>query len=389
MQYSNPRSLFKIPTQHRRTSPSKKLSSALREYAELFELSPASYFILDDKGIIENVNERGSNQLGMSKPALVGCNFSKFIQLDPDKERFESHKKATVSGQDIQKMEVEITRNNGTSFSAIIKSKVTLDEYARFKHILSIVTDISAIKEHEHEMETQLLRLKELNTLKSKFIGMASHEFRTPLTSMLSGTTLIEKYAQLGETVKILRHLTRMKSSIHRLVSILDEFLSIEKLESGNIEVKKNELNLKNFCESIIEEFAPVLKKGQRIKFIFKGKQEILSDERILQHILLNLLSNASKYSAEESEVSLTIDISNQIIFISVTDSGIGIPEADQGNIFSNFFRAENTGNIEGTGLGLNIVKRYVELLEGSITFSSKLGEGTTFMVEIPNCPLN
>lgn len=361
-----------------------KLSAALYEYSELFELSPVGYFILDKNGTIENVNERGTIQLGASRQALIGQPFSAFLKAEQDQDNFHRHRIAAISDRHLERLECEVKKESGTFFSAFIKLKLMLDEKSRFKHLLTMMSDISEIKAHERQMELQVSKLTELNAKKSGFIGMASHEFRTPLTSILSGTALIENYSRLGENDKIEKHLTRIKSSIYRLITILDELLSVEKLESGKLEVNRTDLNLRHLCENIIEEVAAVLKKGQTIQYSHDGNPEITSDAKVLQHIILNLLSNASKYSAEGMEIKVTTQITDHLITIEVADQGIGIPEAEQANIFTSFFRAHNTGNIEGTGLGLCIVKRYVELLNGEISFVSKANEGTTFTVEFP-----
>lgn len=367
----------------------EKLNAALIEYSELFELSPVGYFILDKNGIIEKVNMRGTVQLGMDKDQLLHKPFSTLLYTEFDQDNFYRHLNRAIEEGTLERMECEIKRKDGAVFSAFVKSKVIKDEKLQFKHLLSIMSDISQIKEHERQMELQLTRSEELSTMKSRFIGMASHEFRTPLTSMLSSTTLIEQYAELGETEKIKRHLTRIKASIRTLVTILDEFLSIEKLESGKVEVQKTQFNLPEFCQDLLEEVAATKKKGQLIQYSHTGDKEIMGDRTIMQHIVLNLLSNACKYSGDEKEIRLLTSADDQTTTLTVEDQGIGIPEAEQDNVFTRFFRAHNTGNIQGTGLGLNIVKRYVELLNGTISFVSKPNEGTTFTVEFPVAGLN
>ncbi|WDF81204.1 PAS domain-containing sensor histidine kinase [Mucilaginibacter sp. KACC 22773] len=362
----------------------EKLNTALLEYSELFELSPVGYFILDKNGIIEKVNVRASIQLGIDKEQLINKPFSTFLHTERDQDNFYRHMNIAVEEGTLGRMECEIKKKDGAVFFAFIKSKVIKDEKLRFKHLLSMVTDITKLKEHEHQIEIQLAKTEELSIMKSRFIGMASHEFRTPLTSMLSSTTLIGQYAKLGETGKMERYLTRIKSSIKNLVVILDEFLSIEKLESENVEIQRANFDLPGLCEDMMEEVSATKKKGQQIHHSHTGNNEIKEDRKIIQHILLNLLSNACKYSAEEKEIKLLTTVTDYDITITVEDQGIGIPEAEQANIFARFFRAGNTGNIQGTGLGLNIVKRYVELLDGNIEFVCKQNEGTTFRIQLP-----
>jgi two-component system sensor kinase FixL len=360
----------------------EKLSAALLEYSELFELSPVGYYILDEKGVIENVNIRAHNQLGADKKYLIKKSFCTFLSTELDQDNFYRHMNLAIEEGALERMQCEMKKKDGTVFSALLKSKVMRNEKLQFKHLLSMVSDISSIKEHEHLVELQLIKSEELNTMKSRFINMASHEFRTPLTSILSSTALIEQYWELGEAVKMKRHLTRIKSSVKNLVNVIDEFLSIEKLESGKVEIHRVAFSLPELCDDLMEEIASVKKNGQVIYHNHAGSNEIYEDRNIIRHILLNLLSNACKYSAEERDVNLMTIVSDKQVTIIVEDRGIGIPEAEHAYVFTSFFRAGNTGNIDGTGLGLNIVKRYVELLEGTISFISKQNKGTTFTVE-------
>ena len=148
--------------------------------------------------------------------------------------------------------------------------------------------------------------------------------------------------------------------------------------------MKKEKFNLQEFAVEIIEEMNGILKTGQAIQLEFNGNEEITQDERILKNVMFNLLSNAIKYSGENKNIYLSIDTRNESVLIEVRDEGIGIPEEDQRNLFSQFYRGKNVTNIQGTGLGLNIVKRYTELLGGNITFKSKLTAGSTFTVSLP-----
>lgn len=363
----------------------EKLNASLVEYAELFELSPVAYFILDKTGLIKNVNLRATVQLGIDKEHLRNKPFSTFLHTQTDQDNFYRHMNRAIEEGTLERMEGEIRKKDGAVFFGFIKSKVIRDERNQFKHLLVIMTDISLLKEHEHQIEMRLIKSEELNDMKSRFIGMASHEFRTPLTSMLASTSLVGKYAESGDREKMRGHLTRIKSSIRTLVTILDEFLSIEKLESGKVEVQHTDFLLCDFCEELIEEVtAATLKKGQSIHYNHEGPAEITGDKKALQHILLNLLSNACKYSPEDKSMSLSTRVTNGSVLFVIKDSGIGIPEAEQDNVFTRFFRARNTGNIQGRGLRLNIVKRYVDLLGGTIDFVSKSHEGTTFTVELP-----
>lgn len=241
------------------------------------------------------------------------------------------------------------------------------------------------VKERTLELTNALEREQAINEMKSRFVSFASHEFRTPLSAILSSASLIGKYRETEQEEMRLKHVNRISSSAKNLNDILDDFLSLAQLDKGIIEVEKNVLNLPDFLETIVDEMEGIVnKKNQKIKYVHEGETLIEQPKKILKNILLNLLSNASKYSPEEKEIYLSSSIINNKVYLTVKDQGIGIPESDQEKLFNEFFRASNVGNVQGTGLGLNIVKRYVEILDGNISFVSKPDEGTTFTIEFP-----
>jgi PAS domain S-box-containing protein len=255
------------------------------------------------------------------------------------------------------------------------------------EQILVIEKNITDTKLAEQEMVKNLEKERELNELKSRFVSMASHEFRTPLSTISSSATLASKYQLEEEQEKREKHLERIKSSVKNLTSILNDFLSIDKLEDGKVEVHESQFNITDLIKEAIEEMEVYLKKGQHIELINEVKSDLIvtSDRNVIKNILINLLSNASKYSAANKSITIKLKANNNSIIIDIIDQGIGIPEEEQKQLFNRFFRAGNVTNIEGTGLGLNIVKKYLSLINGEITFASKEHIGTTFTVEIPN----
>ncbi len=243
----------------------------------------------------------------------------------------------------------------------------------------------NALRKSERELRKAYEREKELSELKSRFVSMASHEFRTPLSTILSSADIIEAYRQTEQQARREKHTNRIKSAVSNLTSILNDFLSLSRLEEGKITHIPEEFELQNFCREVIDELQGLLREGQQIRCHGPITQTtILIDKKFLKNILFNLLSNAIKYSPAGSPIDLTLERRADQLFIQVTDYGIGIPAEEQQHLFTRFFRAHNVENIQGTGLGLNIVKRYVELMKGNITFESKLGEGTSFQVDIP-----
>ncbi len=296
-------------------------------------------------------------------------------------------------------MEVFEGKNN-TTFEVSFKDRhyvmnvVALhNSEGNVEQILLVERDSTQQKKGEDEMRKTLEKERQLNELKSRFVSMASHEFRTPLGSILSSTSLIEEYLGRKEsTIDFVReksdkHIKRIKSSIGNLISILNDFLSLEKLEQGKVESKPALFGINEFSKELIEEVQPTLKKGQKVVYIHHGKvnDEVFIDQQMLRNVLLNLISNASKYSPENSVIDFSTANIAGGIEVNITDHGMGIPEEDKTHLFERFFRAKNAINVQGTGLGLNIVKRYVDLMGGSVSFTSKESEGTTFKITVPN----
>lgn len=243
----------------------------------------------------------------------------------------------------------------------------------------------AALKTKEKQLTTALEKEKELNELKSRFVSMASHEFRTPLSAILSSADLIEAYQNEEQQKKRLRHTQRIKTSVANLTSILNDFLSLSRLEEGKLSFTPSEFELTEVWTEVEEGVQGMLKKGQQLNI--KGLEEIPllhTDRRILQNIFYNLLSNAIKYSGAGQPIDCRVQCKNGGLNIAIQDYGIGIPEPEQQHLFTRFFRAHNVENIQGTGLGLNIVKGYVDLLGGRISFESVPEEGSTFRVTIP-----
>jgi len=267
----------------------------------------------------------------------------------------------------------------------VLNAVPLLDSKGKTVQILVVEQNITEQKKAEKEIRRALKKERELNELKSRFVSLASHEFRTPLSTILSSVSLVEKYNTPENTEKRLKHFNRIKSAVNNLTSILNDFLSLDKLEAGKVENNPVEFNVHEFGEELTEEMQAVSKAGQHIKYLHEGKKtEVHIDRHILKNILNNLLSNAIKYSAEKTEINFKTSIERNTLFIVVSDQGIGIPEDEKQHLFERFFRAKNALNIGGTGLGLNIVKKYTELLNGEINFESEPEKGTTFTLQIP-----
>jgi PAS domain S-box-containing protein len=246
---------------------------------------------------------------------------------------------------------------------------------------------LERLEQSQTELKEALDKEKQLNEIKSRFVSMASHEFRTPLSTVLSSASLLGKYTATDDQEKRNRHISKIKDSVKHLNDLLEDFLSLGKLDEGKIEADLHEFNCKDFIHETIEEIKGLLKKGQKITVEYTGSEIVYSDKKLLKNILFNLLSNAIKFSEEEGSIQLKCAINNCSAVIMVADQGIGISDRDQEHLFSSFFRGANAANIQGSGLGLHIVKRYVDLLKGKADLKSQLNKGTTVMIEIPVTP--
>jgi PAS domain S-box-containing protein len=288
----------------------------------------------------------------------------------------------------------------------LILGKITYENSFYFK---AFITNISSRKEKEQkiteltskleeevrlrnvELEKTVAKLKvslnkekELNHLKTNFITLASHEFKTPLSVILSSTELLVKYSDLQNFTKRDEHAIKIKTMINHLNGMLDDLLTLENIESGKIHPKFKEFDFSKWIKEIIKSTKPFLKKNQKLKFKNSIKELVYHDTKILKIIVTNLLNNAIKYSPEESLVEVTTQNTGNYIFIQIADNGIGIPKNEQNLIFKRFFRAKNALYFPGTGIGLNIVQGYVRSLKGNISFESEENRGTIFKVELP-----
>lgn len=241
------------------------------------------------------------------------------------------------------------------------------------------------LRDNEEELQEALTKEKELGALKSRFVSMASHEFRTPLSTILGSVELVEMYKTEEQHGKRIKHIDRIKAAVGNLNDILNDFLSLSKLEEGRLAATFEELDLAPFLLQLEDEVNVLLKEEQKLDLSHIASEwRIRTDPRFLRNVLLNLLSNASKYSKEGSMIHLRVVKEEDAYIFEVEDHGMGIPLEDQKHLFTRFFRAHNVENIKGTGLGLHIVQRYLDLLKGSIEFTSELSAGSVFRIRLP-----
>ena len=417
----------------------RQLSEEAKRLAAIFEYSQDGIITINTKGLIESINPAAAHLFGYTPKEVIDQNIN-ILMPKPYHSAHDQYihnyvktrkKKIIGIGRDVKGKRKdgsifpfflsvsEVKLEDKTIFTGFIhdltaykKKETEIQELNQLleQKVISRTNELSntvnkllssnkqlefeikerkkveeALRQSEMEILSALEKEKELGELKSRFVSMASHEFRTPLSTILSSVSLIGRYKEAGQIEKIDKHVDRVKSAVENLTGILNDFLSLSKLEEGKVENNPETFLLFAFCKKSIDELQGLLKQGQEIKFISEGEDfTIFLDKRILKNILFNLLSNAIKYSPEHKPIHCEKYKKEDTLNIIIRDEGIGIPQADQEHLFSRFFRATNVTNIQGTGLGLNIVKKYVALLEGNISFKSEFGKGTSFHVQIP-----
>jgi PAS domain S-box-containing protein len=398
----------------------------------LFEVIPEGAIIVDEKQIIIASNSSVEHMFDYKKDQLINQSTTILIPLRYQ-EKYQKHFRYFLENNRINK------KTNGVSLYGITKNKkefpveISLNPFNlnNKTYAIALIIDVSIRKETEKKIEMinsllerqinkrtielnntihqlkqvnlnykdeivkrveaenkikdALKKEKELNELKTKFLSLVSHEFKTPLSGILTSTMLLNKYHLTSQQNKRDKHIKTIDNKVHYLNNILNDFLSIERLDSSNTNYKFTTFNLSKIISEVVYNANMLLKPGQKISIPKNITDYILHhDEMILELILSNLIYNAIKYSPEHTEIIIKVNKRKETIIFKIIDQGIGIPENDQKFIFSRYFRAENVLNTQGTGIGLNIVKEHLENLGGSISFTSKEHKGSTFTVKIP-----
>jgi PAS domain S-box-containing protein len=329
--------------------------------------------------------QSSARQMGVNKDLYGvkknGITFPVEVGLNP----FELHNKKYVMSILIDITERKKNENKIIDLNFKLEEKITKRTLELHKTVADLKDEIEKRVKVESKLKKALKKEKELNELKTKFLSLVSHEFKTPLSGILNASVLIGKYTKSEMQHKRDKHLLTIKNKVYYLNGILNDFLSVERLESGKVKYKLSTFKLSKVVNEVVYNANMILKSGQRIKYPLNiDDLTIYQDEKIVELVLSNLLNNAIKYSPENTTIDFKIKFkSNQYVF-EIKDQGIGIPFEDQKHIFERYFRAENALTNEGTGIGLNIVKGHLESLGGSIEFISVKDRGTTFTVKLP-----
>ncbi len=363
------------------------VESALQEsegrFRGMIENTPIATFVVDEHGLFEFVNEAYRTMLLYTAQELIGQHFTKVYKEANGAALAEKWSEYIVSTRIIQEETILRTKNNQ---DLLIKSDlIPISDTKGNRKIAGFALDVTSQKRAEEEIRNALEKEKELRALKSRFISMVSHELRTPLTTIFSNKELLEQFGFKWDEVKRGKAFQRITNSVQRMTEMLDDVLFIGRFESGKLEFLPMPTDSVALCHEVIEEIFSGVGKHHAVKFSVEGTAAIVMvDPKFVRQILTNLLVNAIKYSEQGTTVHLTLAFTDSLVAIVVRDEGIGIPAEDKKQLFESFHRASNVGNIQGTGLGLTIVKQCAELHHGSVRVTSELDKGTTFTVQLP-----
>lgn len=399
-----------------------------------FDYATIGIVVMDEEGKIQNINPHAEQEFGYEKEELLGKEIEVLIP-----ERFRKRHKAyrvkfakdpqprlMGKGRDlfavkkdgsefpvevslgpyyvenrlfvmafiidntirIQQKETVIRQHDKLEKAAaeirLLNSELEKKIEGRTKILLQTLDELEKSKD---ELNEALRAEKEVGELKSRFVSMASHEFRTPLSTILSSVFLLEKYNDTDNKEARLKHIKRIRDSVAGLKSILDDFLILGKIEEGEIFDSKKELDeqeVRKVIEQVIDDMGFRLQKEQKIHLETIDAFRIHADVDILRNIMVNLLGNSIKFSKESRDIFVSCRTTEKEVILSVKDQGIGIAKEEQGYLTDRFFRAENAANIQGTGLGLYIVAQYLNMLEGELKVESELNKGSVFSIYIP-----
>ena len=380
----------------------------------LFLYATEGILVLDDKGEIIRMNPSAEKLFGYDKDEILGQKVEilipqRYTENHTAQRGGYNHKPRRMGGN----LDLLAIKKDGVEFPVEISLSPFKTNEGNF--IIAFISDITARKDNEKQQREYSAELKkqvrnrtlileeaieelertktdlhkslekerELNELKSRFLSMASHEFRTPLTTMLSSLSLITRYGENKDLESQTKHVNKVKSSINNLTEILNDFLSLAKLEEGKIINDPSDFNLKTFIGDLLADMQATIKNNQKIEYTHVGEEAVFLDKKLIKNILFNLVSNAMKYSHDGGGIWVSTLVENSTVKIFVKDEGIGINEEDQKHLFERFFRGYNATHIQGTGLGLSIVAKYAEVLDASIDFESEENKGTEFTITI------
>lgn len=369
----------------------KELESARQQaersrqrYQDLFDFAPDGYLVTDTTGIIQEANQAATALLGIDQNSLVGQPLSTFVTTQEQTAFHTQLDRLTELLNPVYRCELNLQPQNGESFPGEIRVRGIHNCHEQPIGLHWLIRDITERKQAE-ETRHALAKEKELKNLQLRFFAMVSHEFRTPISTILLSAQSLEHSYERWPKEKIIKNLGRIQSCAKNMTQLLEDILTINRAESGRLEVNPKSLNLDKFCRDLVEQVQLIDGNKHPITVTIQGQcQEARMDEKLLHSILNNLLLNAIKYSSPGSRILFSLVCENGETIFQICDRGIGILPKDLPHLFNPFHRGENTGNIPGTGLGITVVKKCLDLQGGKISIESEVGCGTTVTVSIP-----
>jgi PAS domain S-box-containing protein len=403
-----------------------------QKFEALFNFATIGIVIANSKGDISLVNQHAESIFGYSADELIGNKVEMLIPKNQraDHESYRQHytvhpqvrqmgasrdlKAKTKNGQEIPVeislsyfhtdeglfviafiLDITIRKQNEAVLLKQKEELVTITEEIKKlnsnledlveKRTEALTQTLNELESSRKDLQEALEREKQLGELKSRFVTMASHEFKTPLATILTSVALLGKYIKTEEQQQREKHLKRISDTVLNLSNLLNEFLSIGKLEEGKIQNSPDLFHLPELIREVVGEMQSLAGEGQTIEFDMEGIDEVRLDKELIRYVMINLLSNAIKFSPVSSVIYVTARRKDHTLILEIKDQGIGISEEDQQHLFERFFRGRNADNIQGTGLGLHIVQRYITLMEGKMEIESALNKGTKILLLFEN----
>ncbi len=361
-----------------------ELAESEARFRAIFMEAPIGVAMIDENLRFVRVNHRLSEMLDYTEQDMQQLKFSQIVHPE---DANDSLRLVKIE----QRYQVEqrcITQKGHTLWINLTASKI----YEKnVPYGLLMIEDITERKEMEQaERKAEMLRVqlekeREVSEFKARFMSAVSHEFRTPLTTILSSNELLERYSERMEPQSKKENHARIQTSVKRLTQMMDDLLNVSRNDSGTVSFNPHRVDLAAFCRELIDEIKTTNDPKNNLIFRQSGQVEPFpADINLMRYILTNLLLNAIKYTPSGDDITCELLAENDEVVLTIADKGIGIPQEDQTHLFEPFFRGSNVGTIKGTGLGLKIVKDYIELHGGTISCESQPGEGTTFTVRLP-----
>lgn len=368
-------------------SARKNVEDALQQseekYRHLIENMRGGLAVYDVDNRITYINDRACELLGYTRTQIIGQ--SPFGYASPANEAIIRAQLARRRSLERSSYEIASKHKDGNTLYLLIDGAPLLDEDGHYNGGLIVITDITLQKQAEEALRQALAKEKELSELKSRFVTMASHEFRTPLASILAMTETLSNYRHRLSDEQIEQRLVKIKDQIAHLKNIMEDVLLLARMQARRFEFNPSVVELVGFCRALLDEFQESTGEMARLHYSSQVSECMVQiDAKLMRQVLSNLVSNAVKYSPADSAIQVNLELTEGAFVLQICDQGIGIPATDLSHLFEPFHRATNVGTISGTGLGLVIAKEAVELHGGTLTIESEINQGTTCTIRIP-----